>query len=60
LRYDPCNVEIVLGNDGAAEMVSVLLALADHLRSVDEPVSAFALRGVADSLARAMLQGEEQ
>jgi hypothetical protein len=44
---------LTLANDEAAELLIVLLAISEYLRSVDEPVPAFALRGVVDALFRA-------
>jgi hypothetical protein len=47
-------MEVMLTSDEAAEIVVVLLGVAEYLQRVDDPLPAFALRGVAESLARAI------
>lgn len=41
-------------SEQAAELVVVLLAVSNYLRTIDEPVPAFALRGVAEALTTAI------
>jgi hypothetical protein len=41
-------------SEHAAELLVVLLAVSDYLRAIDEPVPAFALRGVAEALTTAI------
>jgi hypothetical protein len=44
----------MITNDELAELLIVLLAVSDYLRAVDEPLPAFALRGVAEVLTGAI------
>jgi hypothetical protein len=37
-------------DEEAAELATVIVAVSEYLRTVDEPVPAFTLRGVADAL----------
>jgi hypothetical protein len=42
----------LMTHEQVVELLVVLLAVSDYLRSIDEPVPAFALRGVAEVLTR--------
>jgi hypothetical protein len=44
----------LIASKQVAELLVVLLAVSDYLRTIDEPVPAFALRGVAEALATAI------
>jgi hypothetical protein len=43
-------------SEQAAELLVVLFAVSDYLRTIDEPLPAFALRGVAEALTPAITQ----